>query len=184
ARWIPSGILAGLGLIVAGAGVLLLALVPVGSAPMAFVLPLVLIGAGAALPWGLMDDLAISVVPTERAGMATGIFGTMRVAGETVAIALVGALMTVFVASGLDGELADQFAGTANAIAGGDLDAAALLAPSIARATAAEAYGAAFRDTMLVCAAITFIAALVTLVTLRSRKPKPVAESIMLEIGA
>lgn len=184
ARWIPSGILAGLGLIVAGTGVLLLALVPIGSPAMAFVLPLVLIGAGAALPWGLMDDLAISVVPTERAGMATGIFGTMRVAGETVAIALVGALMTVFVASGLGAELAGSPAGAANAIAGGDLDAAATLAPSIARVAAAEAYGAAFRATMLVCAAITFVAALVTLVTLRSRRPKPAAEPIMLEIGA
>jgi MFS family permease len=184
ARWIPSGILAGLGLVVAGAGVLLLALVPIGSAPMAFVLPLVLIGAGAALPWGLMDDLAISVVPTERAGMATGIFGTMRVAGETVAIALVGALMTVFVAGGLGSELMGQPAGIANAIAGGDLDTATALAPSLGRDMAAEAYGAAFRGTMLVCAAITFVAALVTLVTLRSRKPKPVHDPVMLEIGA
>lgn len=179
-RWIPSGILAGLGLIVAGTGVLLLALVPVGSPGMAFILPLVLIGAGAALPWGLMDDLAISVVPTERAGMATGIFGTMRVAGETVAIALVGALMTVFVSNGFGG----MPAGAANAIAGGDLDAAAALAPSIARMAAADAYGDAFRATMLVCAAITFAAALVTLVTLRARRPKPAAEPIMLEIGA
>jgi MFS family permease len=184
ARWIPSGILAGFGLIVAGTGVLLLALVPIGSPAMAFVLPLVLIGAGAALPWGLMDDLAISVVPTERAGMATGIFGTMRVAGETVAIALVGALMAVFVSNGLGAELAGSSAGAANAIAGGDLDAATTLAPSIARMAAAEAYGDAFRATMLVCAAITFVAALVTLVTLRSRRPKPAAEPIMLEIGA
>ena len=188
ARWIPSGILAGLGLIVAGTGVLLLALVPVGSPAMAFVLPLVLIGAGAALPWGLMDDLAISVVPTERAGMATGIFGTMRVAGETVAIALVGALMTVFVSNGLGAELAalssDKAGAVAGAVSGGGLDEAARLAPSIARATAAEAYGAAFRATMLVCAAITFVAALVTLVTLRSRRTKPTTEPIMLEIGA
>jgi MFS family permease len=183
ARWIPSGILAGLGLIVAGTGVLLLALVPVGSPAMAFVLPLVLIGAGAALPWGLMDDLAISVVPTERAGMATGIFGTMRVAGETVAIALVGALMTVFVSTDLGANLAHA-PGAANAIAGGDLDAASTLAPALARAAAADAYGNAFRATMLICAAITFVAALVTLATLRSRRPRPASEPIMLEIGA
>ncbi|BCP51535.1 MFS transporter [Kaistia sp. 32K] len=184
ARWIPSGILAGLGLILAGAGVLLLALVPVGSAPTAFILPLAMIGAGAALPWGLMDDLAISVVPTERAGMATGIFGTMRVAGETVAIALVGALMAFFVTGGFDMKSAELPAGFANVVASGGLDEAALLAPSIARAAAAEAYGAAFRNTMLVCAAITFTAALIALVTLRVRKPKPVEEAVMLEIGA
>jgi MFS family permease len=188
ARWIPSGILAGLGLVLAGAGVLMLALVPIGSTPSSFILPLAMIGAGAALPWGLMDDLAISVVPTERAGMATGIFGTMRVAGETVAIALVGALMAAFVTGGLGGSLNGLPAGiateVASALASGNLDQAALIAPSIARTTAAEAYGAAFRDTMLICAAITFAAALITLVTLRSRKPKTEREPIMLEIGA
>ena len=188
ARWIPSGILAGLGLILAGAGVLMLAFVPVGAAPTTFILPLFMIGAGAALPWGLMDDLAISVVPTERAGMATGIFGTMRVAGETVAIAIVGALMAAFVTGGIGGsvgdlpvEIASQFA---NAVAGGGLDQAAALAPSIERAIAAEAYGAAFRNTMLICSAITFTAALITLVTLRTRQPKKRREPIMLEIGA
>ncbi|MBN9026809.1 MAG: MFS transporter, partial [Rhizobiales bacterium] len=184
ARWIPSGILAGLGLLVAGTGVLLLAFVPVGGAPTAFILPLAMIGVGAALPWGLMDDLAISVVPTERAGMATGIFGTMRVAGETVAVAVVGALMAAFVFGGL-GELPGDVAPhVASALAGGSLDQAKALAPSIGHDTALAAYGAAFRDTMLICAAITFTAALVTLVALRSRKPRKAREPRMLEIGA
>jgi hypothetical protein len=52
-----------------------------------------LIGVGVSLPWGLMDGLAVSVVPKERAGMATGIFNTTRVAGEGIALAIVTALL-------------------------------------------------------------------------------------------
>ncbi len=52
---------------------------------------LMLIGAGTALPWGLMDGLSVSVVPVQRAGMAAGIFGTVRVAGEGIALAAVTA---------------------------------------------------------------------------------------------
>ena len=44
-------------------------------------------------PWGLMDGLSVSVVPKERAGMATGIFSTTRVAGEGIALAIVGAVL-------------------------------------------------------------------------------------------
>ena len=45
-----------------------------------------------------MDGLAVSVVPEERAGMATGIFSTTRVAGEgDNTIAIVGALVTLFI---------------------------------------------------------------------------------------
>lgn len=45
-------------------------------------IPMLLIGIGNGLPWGLMDALSVSVVPKERAGMAAGIFTTMRVAGK------------------------------------------------------------------------------------------------------
>lgn len=48
-----------------------------------------------------MDGLSMSVVPKERAGMAAGIFTTMRVAGEAVAIAIIGALLVGYTASGL-----------------------------------------------------------------------------------
>lgn len=61
--------------------------------PMLWIPPLLLIGAGAALPWGLMDGLSVSVVPVQRAGMAVGMFGTVRVAGEGIALAAVTALL-------------------------------------------------------------------------------------------
>jgi MFS family permease len=60
--------------------------------------PLLLIGLGIGLPWGLMDGLAVAVVPRERAGMATGIFSTVRVAGEGIALAVVGAALAALLA--------------------------------------------------------------------------------------
>jgi len=42
------------------------------------VLPMLVIGCGTGLPWGLIDGRSVSVVPKERAGMATGIFSPTR----------------------------------------------------------------------------------------------------------
>jgi len=51
--------------------------------------PLALIGTAIGLSFGQLDNLAISSVPPERAGMAAGMFNTTRIGGET------GALHTV-----------------------------------------------------------------------------------------
>lgn len=42
---------------------------------------------------GLMNGLSVGTVPRERTGIATGIFSTMRVAGEGVVLALAAALL-------------------------------------------------------------------------------------------
>ena len=59
-----------------------------GAQPLSFALSLLTIGIGASVPIGIADNLAVSVVPPERAGMAIGIFGTMRAAGEATALAI------------------------------------------------------------------------------------------------
>ena len=41
-----------------------------------------------------MDGLAISAVPVAKAGMAAGLFNTVRVAGEGIALAIVSAVLT------------------------------------------------------------------------------------------
>ena len=99
ARWIAPATICGSGLLVAAAGLVWLSLTP--PVDVALVAPLVLIGVGIALPWGLMDGLAVSVVPRERAGMAVGIFNTTRVACEGVAVAIVMATLSGFIAAQL-----------------------------------------------------------------------------------
>lgn len=81
-RYVSAGLLSGGGFLIAAVGLHWLSLYNVGEPKFALVVPMVLIGIGSGLPWGLMDGLSISVVPKERAGMAAGIFGTVRVAGE------------------------------------------------------------------------------------------------------
>ncbi|MBN9434114.1 MAG: MFS transporter [Bosea sp.] len=169
ARRIPAGLLASGGLLVSAAGIVWLAAIPPGASPLAFMAPLALAGIGAGIPWGLMDDLAISVVPKERAGMATGIFGTMRVAGETVAIAVVGAVLAAFVADALPGGAGAAMDQLALAVASGSFDEAARMAPSLPAGAFAAAYGTAFRLTMLIAGGITFAAAVVTFVALVPR---------------
>lgn len=82
------------GLVLAAAGIALLSLVTPNSSLALTLLAMVMIGCGSGLPWGLMDNLSVSVVPPQRAGMATGIFSTVRVAGEGVALASVSTLFS------------------------------------------------------------------------------------------
>ena len=91
---------------------------------------MLLIGAGAGLPWGLMDGLAMSVAPPERAGMAAGIFSTTRVAGEGIALASVNALLAGLIRhrmEAIDG--VSQVAASAQYLAAGDLAGALALNP-------------------------------------------------------
>lgn len=81
ARHVAPGLISGIGLMVAALGLVWLSGFTAQDGSL-IVLPMLVIGIGAGLPWGLMDGLSISVVPAERAGMATGIFSTVRVAGE------------------------------------------------------------------------------------------------------
>ncbi len=110
-RHVSSGLLSGIGLTVAAAGLLWIALLPESAAVGQLVWPMLTIGVGSGLPWGLMDDLAVSVVPKERAGMATGVFSTMRLTGEAIALASATALLVGLMQGQLREELATRAAG-------------------------------------------------------------------------
>jgi hypothetical protein len=105
--------------------------------------------------------------------MATGIFSTMRVAGEAVAIAAAGALVVALGQSGLHHAAGGGEAGVAdavNALAGGDMGRAEALLPGLGRAALAQAYGAAFQAMLAVLVAATLAAALVAYALLRRRE--------------
>ncbi len=79
-RWLRPATLCGTGLILTACGLGWLSTLPSGTPAALLLLPMLMIGTGISLPWGLMDGLAVDVVPSERAGMAMGIFSTVRVA--------------------------------------------------------------------------------------------------------
>lgn len=93
-RWVSPATICGLGLLICAAGLFWMAMISPEASPFVSAWPMIVIGTGISLPWGLMDGLAVSVVPKERAGMATGIFSTTRVAGEGVALAIVSAVLS------------------------------------------------------------------------------------------
>ena len=158
------------GLLLAAGGLLWLSTCAPGQPAATLLGPLLLIGCGISLPWGLMDGLAISVVPVERAGMAAGIFNTTRVAGEGLALAIVSALLgtlTVAALGSAPGIGAAQSALAAPFLALGELRHAGTLLPHVPAAELAQAYGTAFRQLLYVLAGITTASALLILAFLR-----------------
>lgn len=165
-RWISAGVLCGAGLLIAAVGLYLLSRIAPGQAPDDYLPALITIGVGAGLPWGLMDGLSMSVVPRERAGMATGIFSTTRVAGEGIALALVGALMAGLVQVALPGAQS-----AAQLLASGNVQAAHGLLPQVGEQQLVQVFGEAFANLMDVMIAITVLSAVVVLAFLRDPDP-------------
>ncbi|AZD29584.1 MFS transporter [Pseudomonas chlororaphis] len=162
-RWFGAGSLSSVGLAIAAGGLYLLSRIAPGQAPAANVLPMLLIGLGAGLPWGLMDGLSVSVVPKERAGMATGIFSTTRVAGEGIALALVAALLAGLLQLSMAAALPEhpQLPLAAQQLANGNLQASAALLPELGRDLLLGLYAKAFSWLLYALIAITLVAALV-----------------------
>lgn len=160
-RWFRPAAICGVGLLLSAVGLFWLGRFPVGSEPSTLFAPLLLIGLGISLPWGLMDGLAVSVVPKERAGMATGIFSTTRVAGEGIALAIVTAILSALTASNLGAEAGANAGAMAQRIVTGNLAQAALLAPETSHAALLRAYGDAFSALLLLLTVITVATAAV-----------------------
>jgi MFS family permease len=185
-RWISAGMLCGIGFLIATVGLCWLSLVGLNAPKIAVVLPMLLIGVGAGMPWGLMDGLAISVVPNERAGMATGIFNTTRVASEGIALAISFAILTVFAQNALESTLPKTAATAASKIvqaaqylsAGNLLDASAVV-PEIDSHLLASSYANAFQSLMHILSAITALIAMVTFAFLRSDRTRGASQRLV-----
>lgn len=170
-RWVSAGVLSGVGLVLAAIGLFWLSRVDPASSDMAVILPMLLIGIGTGLPWGLMDGLSVSVVPKERAGMATGIFSTTRVAGEGVALAIVNAILAGLARDRLAalvpwGGL--EVRAAAQRLAMGDVHGTTAILPNLTVSEIHESYAVAFQHLCNVLIAITLVAAFIIFALLRS----------------
>ncbi len=122
-------------------------------------------GAGAALPWGLMDGLAISSVPVEKAGMAAGLFNTVRVAGEGIALAVVSAFLTKVNDLNLNktvhGFSPQDIHLAASWLGGGNIQQAIALLPGVPREVVQVSYDNAYSLLFQFLAAVTFVCAII-----------------------
>ncbi|WP_304350534.1 MFS transporter [Comamonas testosteroni] len=174
-RWLSAALLCGAGLLVCAMGLLWLGRCAPGSDLAQMAAPLLLIGLGIGLPWGLMDGLAVAVVPRERAGMATGIFSTVRVAGEGIALAVVGAVLAALLARELTAIWPSMQHGSAVAqmLVTGNMQAALALMQGASAAELLKAYGLAFSSLLDVLAGVTVLTAVGVFAFLRSGTDMP-----------
>ncbi|WP_321927719.1 MFS transporter [Paraburkholderia guartelaensis] len=176
-RWFSAGVLSGIGFLIAAAGLYWLSLVDFSGAKAELILPMLVIGIGAGMPWGLMDGLSVSVVPKERAGMAAGIFSTTRVAGEGIALAIATAILSMLAQSKLadtlaavDVNLGSRVAEAAQRLTAGDMGHAASVLPEVGRRALSLSYAHAFTSLLDVLIVITLLSAFATFAFL-SRTP-------------
>jgi MFS family permease len=169
-RWLSAAAICSIGLLISAMGLFWLSQMPIGTPATSIIWPLLLIGIGISLPWGLMDGLAVSVVPKERAGMATGIFSTTRVAGEGVALAIVTAVLSALTQQTLSGGSNEQAALAAQRLVTGDLAGAAEVVPFISEAAITQHYSEAFTVLLMLLGAVTVATSIVVMMFLRKEQ--------------
>ncbi|WP_340609913.1 MFS transporter [Xenorhabdus bharatensis] len=172
-RWFSSSILSCLGLLCAAAGLAWLADIPVGTQPTELILPLMLIGVGTGFPWGLMDDLAIRVVPIERAGMATGIFTTMRACGEAICVAGALAILNFLLQINLQQvsqQTTNVISTAASNLTTGNFDNARSLFIHLSPQELLIIYNDAFNILIYILMGITILASIICFITLKNER--------------
>lgn len=190
-RWIPLNHLVTASVGLPALGVAWLTVMEPGISNWAALGPYLVIGIGVGIAFGVQDGAAVSSVEPERAGMAAGMFNTMRLGGETVAIAVAGTLMVTFTRSHLGSRL-EAFSGPyahdpgalAATVNQGQLDGPAGTVPAgmreSFRAVASSAYTGGLHDVLWVmaafCAAVTVLVAVVGARHKASEAPGTVAE--------
>lgn len=157
ARTSMRAVLTGASVLIA-VGALLLTTLSSDGSWLGLAIPLLPFGAGVGLAFGVMDNAAVSTVPVENAGAAAGIFNTMRITGESVAVAGAAALLTTVVAAGIpDPNLAGEaIQGHVSAIHHTEL---------------ATGFTHAFHILGLALAALSTVGAFLTYRALRTRQP-------------
>ena len=175
-------------LLLVGAGCAWLTVIDSHSSTLDVLGPLLVVGIGMGVSAGLVDGVAITSVEPQRAGMAAGMFNTMRLAGEALAIAVMGAVLVSLaqsrIAEGVGtypGLTDDQVGPVGNQIASGDLAGPVSVVPAAEQGAYREflagAFSSALSGMLWVIAAITVITALVVFVMLRIRRTSATAQT-------
>ncbi|MFI6521802.1 MFS transporter [Spirillospora sp. NPDC050679] len=156
----PRALMTGALLLIAGGNAWLSVLHPgIGAAGLAG--PLLLIGVGMGVSFGITDGQAMSAVGPDRAGMAAGFLNTVRGAAEALVIAVFSAALLSLLGARLD-------AATAGRVSSGDLSGGdfALLSEAFT-----DAWRVVLWSTAAVCAAAAV--AVFLLLGARRREPEP-----------
>lgn len=179
-RWLSPALLSAAGLLITAGGLGYAGSVLASGTDGGLALAMLIVGAGIGLPWGLMDALAVSVVSSERAGMATGIFNCVRVSADGIAIAIVGALLAALLnhslASALPAVAPQTLQTAASHLALGELTSASSLL-SAKSSLLASLYLSRLSTVMYVLSAGSVLTAIIIFLLLRQRRhPHPASQ--------
>jgi EmrB/QacA subfamily drug resistance transporter len=187
---VPARALMATSLAAIGVGLLLMTGIDPGDGWTGLLLGLLVMGAGIGMLNPVVADVALSVVPKERSGMAAGINDTFRQVGVAVGVAVWGA---IFIGRGADkaGEVAagtpaaqgDHPRQLVEAASNGALPQALAHTPPTLRHTVAQAGGegflAGFNDVLLLGGLVALAGAVAALALVRERdierEPEPEA---------
>jgi EmrB/QacA subfamily drug resistance transporter len=176
----PRLVLAG-GLLLIGAGGLLMALVDENSTWRVLVAGLAVLGAGVGLANPTLASAALAAVPRERSGMASGAINTARQLGFAVGVAVLGTVFTTGAASLLREAGASDPSALASGLSAGQALALVGRVDPAMRSGFADLLGTAYadglRNVFLACGAAGIVGALLVLWLVRSALPEAAAES-------
>ena len=176
---VPIRLLIGPGLILVGAGLLLMRGLNAQSGWTHLIPGMIVGGLGIGLVNPPLASTAVGVVPPEQAGMASGINSTFRQVGIATGIALLGTLFSNKVASEVRAAIAaipglsHQGPRIATAVQSGEIGNVIAKLPAPLRPTVGEITRAAFttglNHILLVAAIIALASGVVALITIRTR---------------
>lgn len=176
---LPARVLLSAGLVLIGFGELWMREIQAGASWTALLGGLFVAGVGAGLCNGQLDNIAVSVASDKRRGTAVGMFNTIRLCGDILAIAGSGAILI----SAIKFRLPDLIWGTpaassgqdtnlANLVARGDISGAAARVPAAGHAVfihaANQSYTSALQKVLLVLACVCFAVAVLTIAQVRT----------------
>ncbi|MBB3675777.1 MFS transporter [Modestobacter versicolor] len=171
----PPRLVLGGGLLLVGAGGLLLALVGADSTWRVLVPGLAVLGAGVGMANPTLASAALAAVPRERSGMASGAVNTFRQLGFALGVAVLGSVFTAQATASLRDGGAPDAPGTASALTAGQAGQLIGSAPAADRAGLADllgtAYASGLRDVFLVCGGAGLLGGVLVLWLVRAAAP-------------
>ncbi|MFF0433528.1 MFS transporter [Streptomyces sp. NPDC004327] len=175
----------GLGLLLIAAGCALLTIVHPDITVAGLAAPLLVCGVGVGLIMGVLDGAAVSTVPPERAGMAAGMFNTIRLASEAIAAVVMVAALASLVRSRITDGLGTYLGAGASAgrasdqVASGDTASVVADAPARLRDSfldfLSQGHTDALRVILWASAALCAVTAVVVHLMLAERSAAPAA---------
>jgi EmrB/QacA subfamily drug resistance transporter len=157
-----------LGLLLVAVGLLFTAMRITQLNYLAIAVPMFVASIGAGILNGQVAKVGMTVIPVERAGMASGVSGTMRFSGIVVGFAALGAILFQRIASNLDQAIpgidAAARAQITRLVANGNVESAGALlnshgaVPALARQSLAHGYV----SLLLTASVVAFVAAVLT----------------------